>query len=278
MGTTEPGKWVKPIHMWIVAIILLAAAIATSQISPTIANSDYICTKIVEAAGSCTNGAWGAWETISESTAGGLTTTTSRRIYTGTRAVSRTFTYLNLRTSCDVGYTQSSNGDSTGASGFHSGNISTQYSACQIEETKVQGGSSATGGSSRITAQQRDMGTSTVTQQVQEVSSLAELNALSGSVVAGSGAVTAGNSSAELQARPTLVRSGDTTLLTWGAAGVASCVLTGTNGDRWTTLSGTQHSSALHSQTTFRLVCARDEGEELATEVVVSIVPQFQEQ
>ena len=76
---------------------------------------------------------------------------------------------------------------------------------------------------------------------------------------------------------PNLVRSGDRVTVSWAAENVQSCTATGTNGDAWSGTSGTHTSSALTSETTFRLVCVDLEDETVSASETVKIVPSFQE-
>lgn len=267
----EIGHWVKPRHMWAVAILLVAAAIIGSFLRFTQANTDYICTQVVTTNGTCTNGTWGTWQTTSQIQNGGTITRTQQRTYTGTRAISQSLSYLNLRTACQSGYSQAVNGDSGGASGFHGGNVTTQYSACQVLETKTIS-TAAASGSARITATQEDLGPAQTSSQA--VASLEELNGYAN----GTGGSGLRNIALALEARPTLVRSGDTSTVTWSATGVVSCTVTGTNGDSWTGPVGTHGTLPIMAQTVYTLSCQLDDGETLASTATVNVTPQFEEQ
>lgn len=90
-------------------------------------------------------------------------------------------------------------------------------------------------------------------------------------------------SNASINARPKLVRTGDTTLLEWNAASVLSCVVTGTNGDRWTCsgsacANNSRESSAISTQTTFMLSCDVENAPDIVKTTTVNIVPVFIEQ
>ncbi len=80
---------------------------------------------------------------------------------------------------------------------------------------------------------------------------------------------------------PTLVQKGGTTRVTWSATNVASCTVTGTNGDSWTGTSGSQTSSPLHAQTIFTITCQGFPGATPPTvtrSTTVNIVPDFHEE
>ncbi len=273
----EPGTWVTPVHMWVVAIFLVVAAVSVTYLSPAMANSDYICTKIVTSSGGCTNGTWSAWQQVSQSSQGGITTTLQQRTYTGTRAVSQTLSYLNLRTACQAGYTQQVAGQRLGNSGNQGrgGDITTQYSACQITESQTTTASSG-GSSVSFQAAQTDTGTSTTTTA--HVQSVDQLGTGSGSGVGVGGAGLA-NATGTLTVKPALVKSGTPTKVSWNVSGVESCDVTGSNGDEWSgATTGAFDSSPIIAHTRYSLVCPLGDGESLTSQASVDIIPTFQEQ
>lgn len=80
---------------------------------------------------------------------------------------------------------------------------------------------------------------------------------------------------------PTLVASGETTNVQWQAENVASCAITGTNGDSWTGLSGSETSSPITGQTIYTIACTGFPGADPASasdSTTVKIAPQFEEQ
>ncbi len=88
--------------------------------------------------------------------------------------------------------------------------------------------------------------------------------------------------SATLKAVPLLVHSGDVTTVSWTSFNTDSCNVHGTNGDSWTGISSTGHtSSPILGQTTSTLHC---EGNPSANppfidkSVTVNIIPTFNEQ
>ena len=262
-------------NLWIFAIVLAAcifSSVAILQIAD--ANTDYICTKVIQSDAACANGSWSNWQTVSQTTDSNtsVVTTIKQRTYTGTREVSRTLQYLNLRTQCDAGYQQAVNGSGGGASGFHGGTVSTENSACQLSQTESM--TSGTGGSDKFTTTPTDLGRTT-SPTTQAVSSLGELNA---SQYTGGSSVWAGNASANIATKPSLIRKGGTTLVVWRAEGVKSCSVTSANGDAWEGIMGTSTTRAIMGQTIYTLHCAVDEVTTLTAQTKVDLIPVFQEQ
>ena len=87
--------------------------------------------------------------------------------------------------------------------------------------------------------------------------------------------------SATLRATPSLVHSGDTTIVSWASQNTASCTVTGTNGDSWTgTSSSGEASSPILAQTIYTLHCIGYEGAQPPTidkTAIVNIIPSFNE-
>jgi hypothetical protein len=89
-----------------------------------------------------------------------------------------------------------------------------------------------------------------------------------------------------LYAKPPLVRSGDTTVVSWASANTVFCAESGDNGDGtgvnatgvWNTLYGTATSSPITHQTVYVITCRGLNGSTLGTTTMVGIVPVFQEQ
>ncbi len=94
-----------------------------------------------------------------------------------------------------------------------------------------------------------------------------------------------GNFSAtgHLQAKPTLVRAGDTAQLYWGVVNATSCTITGSNGDSWSAASsGTagQTSAPIVGLTTYTLTCASIPGAtptSITESTTVKVIPTYQE-
>ena len=252
------------------AIIIAIASITASFmiVRGAGANADYICTHVVEENGDCTNGSWGNWTTISSSddTAACAVNKIEKRTYTGTRTTRHILQYLNLRTACEGGYSQAGNGSAEGASGFHGGTIITESAACQIEET-------------RTTRNQGNNCATPVTDVISATTDIAALNTQS-NTVSGIDQLTAFRVSmiaANIYAKPTLVRSGVTSVIKWQSRETTSCEVVGTNGDRWEGTAGEKTSGVIENETTYTLTCIAFNGQTVTDQATVTIIPVFQE-
>jgi hypothetical protein len=82
--------------------------------------------------------------------------------------------------------------------------------------------------------------------------------------------------------RPRLVQKGSIIQILWRVKNVSSCVVTGTNGDRWTGINGVQASRPILVQTIYTLHCTPTENEPgrpwVDQNATVNIVPIFHEQ
>lgn len=83
--------------------------------------------------------------------------------------------------------------------------------------------------------------------------------------------------SGSIRAVPALVRNGDKVQVTWSAANVSSCTVSGSNSDSWSGASGSQLSAAIVAQTTYTLSCTGLDGSTFVQSAVVNIIPIFQE-
>lgn len=260
------------------AILVAIAAIVASffVIREARANADYICTYVIEENSDCANGSWGPWETISATsdTASCAVTKVERRIYTGTRTVRHILQYLNLRTACESGYLQAGRGDGgTGASGFHGGNIFSQSSACQIEETRTSR-NPGTGPQCATTVTQTVTNTGEIIDDTTEISTIDELTRFRASMIA-----------ANIYVKPMMVISGATTVVKWQGREVTSCSVAGSNGDGiatdgnvgWTGTAGEQTSGPITEATTYVLTCTAFNGETVTDRATVIIAPRFEE-
>ena len=91
-----------------------------------------------------------------------------------------------------------------------------------------------------------------------------------------------------IRAVPSIVRSGNSTTVSWSASSVSSCTVSGTNGDgadaavnasspwRGTESVGVK-SSRLSAQTAYTLSCEDEGGDTFTQSVIVNILPTFQE-
>ncbi|OHB18901.1 MAG: hypothetical protein A2854_03555 [Parcubacteria group bacterium RIFCSPHIGHO2_01_FULL_56_18] len=259
-------------HLYITwgAILVAIASIAASFmiVRGAGANADYICTHVVEENGNCTNGSWGTWTTVSSSndTAACAMNKIEKRTYTGTRTTRHILQYLNLRTACDGGYAQAGNGNQNGASGFHGGTIVTESAACQIEET-------------RTTRNQGNNCATPVTETISATTDIAALNSQS-NAVSGIDQLTAFRVSmiaANIYAKPSLVRSGGTSVIKWQSRETTSCTVVGTNGDSWEGTAGEKTSGIIANETTYTLTCIAFNGQTVTDQATVTIIPVFQE-
>jgi len=83
------------------------------------------------------------------------------------------------------------------------------------------------------------------------------------------------------QVKPTLIQSGEMASIQWQAQNVASCTVTGTNGDNWTGLTGTQTSKPITGQTIYTIVCQGFPGaspQSASDSTTINIAPEYQEQ
>lgn len=83
--------------------------------------------------------------------------------------------------------------------------------------------------------------------------------------------------SGSIRAVPSLVRKEDRTQISWSAANVSSCSVSGNNGDSWTGASGSQFSSAIIAQTVYTLSCTGLDGSTFVQSTIVNLIPIFQE-
>lgn len=94
---------------------------------------------------------------------------------------------------------------------------------------------------------------------------------------------TSFDATGHLEARPILIRQGETAQLYWQAENVQSCTVTGSNGDSWDeSFSGETGitSSVIIEQTIFTLNCSSIEGAEppsVQESVIINVLPEFQE-
>ena len=82
-----------------------------------------------------------------------------------------------------------------------------------------------------------------------------------------------------LQVRPQIVPKNGTASVLWNVSNVSSCSVTGSNGQSWTAISGSNATLPITQQTTFTLACTPYAGQSFTSETqVVNLVPTFQEQ
>lgn len=96
----------------------------------------------------------------------------------------------------------------------------------------------------------------------------------------GSACIGAPAPSALLAVSPLLVRNGTTVQVSWQALHVQSCTVSGTNGDSWSSTSGSYTSRPILGQTVYVLTCQALPGASPSTitdSKTVNIIPIFQE-
>lgn len=261
--------------LWIAAILaVIIVGLGVAYLKTAGANVDYICTKVVQSESACGNGSWGTWTVVSTNTASNVKTTIQKRVYTGTRTISQTLQYLSRRMQCAAGYDVTGTSSSGGDSGFHDGTITTTSSACQIEQSQtVVTTMTPTGTKVSLTNDntKTDLGEASSTSKAAQ--SLAELE---GTV--STGTVLAGPAEGSIEAKPSIVSSGSTSKVSWSATGVASCSVSGTNGDAWTGATGSSTTKPIIQKTTYTLRCVATDEEVLTATADVNVIPKYQEQ
>ncbi len=84
----------------------------------------------------------------------------------------------------------------------------------------------------------------------------------------------------QITAQPSLVAPGGTSIISWNQGvditRVQSCIVEGTNSDRWSTDQGSR-SALIDDETVFTLQCTRTDGETATDSVKVRLVPSWQE-
>lgn len=237
------------------ALIVLSAAISVSRV--TVANADYICTRVIVEDGSCGNGSWSPWTIVETYTDDqDREVTVERRLYNGTRVLRHVIQYANRRTTCQDGYVRTNRGESGGDSGFMSGNVRTESAICSLEERRVVVGDD-TGDVTRT-----DLGDGAVTTDSRTLGSLGDATAFRKSLI-----------TALLDVHPNLVMADDVTKVTWTSIETTSCTVTGSNGDSWEGLTGEELSSPITGETTYTLNCVAFDGSTVSDTKKVNVAP-----
>ena len=247
----------------------------------TQANADYICTRIIEDTGSCTNGAWGEWATVASDTDAetGDTTLVEERTYTGTRVIRHVIEYLNRRTSCNAGYSQAYYANTGGASGFHGGNIVTESQVCQIQEqrtTYVDGDTQQSTLGELVTTDNPTGAGDTVSDTI-SVDSLEAINEF-----------RRAQADLGLSVQPALIAVGQSAEVRWTTVEMVACRVTAdSNDDQWgavdldqqdlSSIAGVESSSPITQATTYTLDCIDFEGAPHQETATVRPIPQWEE-
>lgn len=82
-----------------------------------------------------------------------------------------------------------------------------------------------------------------------------------------------GNIGVQISVSPSLVRSGQRTVVRWNSAEMNSCTVTGTNGDRWTGLQGEEITRPITLRVTYTISCTSFDGRVLTDTAVVGLAP-----
>ena len=299
------------------AIILLIALFAGIELARS--NSDIICTKAVNEEGGCTNGTWGPWTVVSQSvnqTAAAAApppsactvTVNEARTYTGTReAVTASFTFsANRHTYCNVG-----------VPGGAQGTITSQFTACQIQETRTRLASGTGSGASCVMnttpsssgiVDQRTVISQNRTETKGDVVGTAQI--VTGSYQDYLDTVEAKLAVSSIFAIPSVIKRGDTTRILWRSEHMRSCQVVGSNGDSWgveppppppqqiVNEDGSitevpvqrapwvgmlasdpkgEDSSPIMQQTIYTLTCVTKAGKAVTAAATVDSIPEFQE-
>lgn len=198
----------------------------------------------------CTNGSWGAWtETSRAAGANGATNINEQRVYTGTiQTIQGTVTVCNYNA---FGNTNTQ------------GTYTSQYNACQIQETRTRVTGGANGGGNGGTGS--NGGTNTGEGNIINYNQTTSIGPATGSSTSFTGtyqdylnSVLSALATSTLSAIPSLVHPGDKTHIVWNSSHVTSCQVKGTNGDTWTALASAPQgelSGPINAQTIYTLTC-----------------------
>ncbi len=82
----------------------------------------------------------------------------------------------------------------------------------------------------------------------------------------------------DISVSPSFIQSGNSVVITWSSSEVNSCSVTGTNGDSWTGVSGSESTSNITEQVIYTLSCLDIENHTTTPQsVTVSLSPAFEE-
>ncbi len=233
-----PAPAPQPTHMntgrmWFVVIAVIVIAIAlVSGIELARSNSDIICTRSFQDSGSCTNGSWGPWSVTSQSIdqIACRVSYNEARTYTGLRntILSTISVSANAHTYCNL---------SDDAFRRGSGTITSQFSACQIRESRTRVLSGAGSGMSCVVPTSTSTAQGTITSDT-NTETTGEIDESKTVTVTGDyqlylDMIDARFATSTLHVTPNLLRSGDTTHVIWTSDHVKSCTVVGENGDSW---------------------------------------------
>jgi tetratricopeptide (TPR) repeat protein len=82
-----------------------------------------------------------------------------------------------------------------------------------------------------------------------------------------------GNIGVQISVSPSLVRSGQRTVVRWNSMEMSSCTVTGTNGDSWTGLAGEEVTRPITLRVTYTLSCTAFDGRTMTDTAIVGLAP-----
>jgi tetratricopeptide (TPR) repeat protein len=85
-----------------------------------------------------------------------------------------------------------------------------------------------------------------------------------------------GKATAEITARPILVRPGSTSIISWQSYETKSCEVTG-NGDKWSSKDGEKTSSPIPNKVVYTLTCKTFNNQTITDSVTINLIPNWQE-
>ncbi len=294
-------SWKVLVPAIIVAALAMMAATFVAK-----SNADYICTRVIDDESACAIDEWSAWtdagngDPETDAEPGETYEVEQSRVGTGTKILSRVIEYLNRRTSCVAGFTQTGNGQSGGDSGYMGGGQTFTTSAvCQIEESRTI--------TRRVPGEDDPecayVGAPGCDEMISEVTAVETTGAVTTGgdeeVLDGLDAINVFRQTmiaAEIAAVPALLRDGDVTEVRWNSRETTSCSVSGDNGDAWSPVTevtdadgnvitqadartaGQEDSSPITSRTVYTLTCTAFDGSTVTDTAVVDRIPVWNEQ
>lgn len=291
----------------LVPVVMVAALAMMAATFVAKSNADYICTRIIADESACAIDEWSAWtdagngDPETDMGPGETYEVVQSRVGTGTKILSRVIEYLNRRTSCTAGFSQTGYGQSDGDSGYIGGGKTFTTSAvCQIEETRTIARKvpdaddpecayvGASGCDEAIIGEVTTVETTGAVITGGDEQSLDGLDAISD--------FRRTMIDAQIAAVPALLRDGDMTEVRWNSRETTSCSVSGDNGDAWspvseerdtngnvvtsadTRTSGVEQSSPIAARTVYTLTCTAFDGSTITDTAVVDRIPVWNEQ
>ena len=257
-------------------VVVFVAVAGFFAIQGTRANSDYICTFYEDVNGDCSDGSYSEWQPVAgteRNISNCVFTRDETRVYTGRQLVSRVIKYFaNSRIGCRFGGTHESIGDLTDRYYNETqGQSYGRYAVCRIRGTATKRydscGNTPGGTSTTTTASTTPTTTDAiVTILTTSATSTVDTSDISTSTIGTQTELDAQarNRNAHITADPKLVRSGDTSKVSWTTLYMGSCTVTGTSksgtivdsGTGWNSIAGNDvQTSPLTEDTTYALHC-----------------------